>query len=307
MEPKKQTILIVDDEPENIEILSELLGPEYEVFFAVNGREALEVAADQVPDIILLDILLTPEMDGYEVCSRLKKDPKTMAIPVIFITAMDREEDETRGLEAGAMDYITKPISPPIVRARVRNHLELKRYHDILENLSVTDGLTGIANRRRFDQFLEREWRRAIRSHSPLSLILMDIDLFKAFNDHYGHLAGDDCLRTLAQGLNEVIQRPADLLARYGGEEFACILPETDTQGATAVAEKIHRKIDDLNIAFPSPISGNHITVSMGLATLIPLKRQSSADLIRFADELLYEAKGQGRNRIITRSYGGRS
>jgi diguanylate cyclase (GGDEF)-like protein len=307
MEPKKQAILIVDDEPENIEILSELLGPECEVFFALTGQEALEIAADQAPDLILLDVLLTPEMDGYEVCSRLKRDPKTMAIPIIFITAMDREEDETKGLEAGAMDYITKPISPPIVRARVRNHLELKRYHDILENLSVTDGLTGIANRRRFDQFLEREWRRAIRSHSSLSLILMDIDLFKAFNDHYGHLAGDDCLRTLAQGLNEVIQRPADLLARYGGEEFACILPETDAQGATGVAEKIHRKIDSLNIAFPSPTSGNHITVSMGLATLIPLKRQSSADLIRFADELLYEAKRLGRNRIITRSYGGRS
>jgi diguanylate cyclase (GGDEF)-like protein len=307
MEPKKQTILIVDDEPENIEILSELLGSEYEVFFAINGLEALEIAAGQVPDLILLDILLTPEMDGYEVCSRLKKDPKTMAIPVIFITAMDREEDEARGLEAGAMDYITKPISPPIVRARVRNHLELKRYHDILENLSVTDGLTGIANRRRFDQFLEREWRRAIRSRSPLSLILMDIDLFKTFNDHYGHLAGVDALRTLAQGINEVVQRPADLLARYGGEEFACILPETDTHGATTVANNIRQKIDDLNIAFPCPTSGNHITVSMGLATLVPLKRQSSADLIRFADELLYEAKRLGRNLVVTRSSGGRS
>jgi diguanylate cyclase (GGDEF)-like protein len=307
MEPKKQTILIVDDEPENIEILSELLGSECELFFALNGLEALEIAVDQAPDLILLDVLLTPEMDGYEVCSRLKKDPKTMAIPVIFITAMDREEDETRGLEAGAMDYITKPISPPIVRARVRNHLELKRYHDILENLSVTDGLTGIANRRRFDQFLEREWRRAIRSRSPLSLIFMDIDLFKTFNDHYGHLAGDDCLRKLAQGLNEVIQRPADLLARYGGEEFACVLPETDTQGAIAVADKIRQKIDNLNITFTSPISGDHITVSMGLATLIPLKAQSSADLIRLADELLYEAKKLGRNRVVSQSYGGPS
>jgi diguanylate cyclase (GGDEF)-like protein len=230
-----------------------------------------------------------------------------MAIPVIFITAMDREEDETRGLEAGAMDYITKPISPPIVRARVRNHLELKRYHDILENLSVTDGLTGIANRRRFDQFLEREWRRAIRSRSPLSLIFMDIDLFKAFNDHYGHLAGDDCLRKLAQGLNEVIQRPADLLARYGGEEFACVLPETDTQGAIAVADKIRQKIDNLNITFTSPTSGDHITVSMGLATLIPLKAQSSADLIRLADELLYEAKKLGRNRVVSQSCRGPS
>jgi PleD family two-component response regulator len=219
---KKQSVLIVDDMVSNIEILSGVLGSEYDVLFATSGKDALDIAHDQTPDLILLDVVM-PDMDGYEVCAKLKADEKTRDIPVIFVTAMDQEEDESKGLNAGVIDYITKPVRSSIVKARVRNHLELKRYRDLLKELSTVDGLTGIPNRRRFDEVLESEWRRARRNQTPLSLLLMDIDFFKAYNDHYGHVAGDDCLRQLAKGLAEIVRRPADLVARYGGEEFVLL------------------------------------------------------------------------------------
>jgi diguanylate cyclase (GGDEF)-like protein len=211
---------------------------------------------------------------------------------------MDQEEDEAKGLELGGIDYLTKPVRPAIVRARVRNHLELSHYRDFLEELSGTDGLTGIANRLRFDEFLMREWRRALRNRMPLSLILLDIDLFKAFNDHYGHLAGDDCLRQVAWVLTEGLRRPADLAARYGGKEFAGLLPETDAKGALWVASQILEKVSGLNIPHASSPVADHVTVSIGVATLIPVVGQSAMDLIWRADVLLQAAKQSGRNQV---------
>jgi diguanylate cyclase (GGDEF)-like protein len=293
----KQAILIVDDTPANIEILSEVLNVEYEVLFATSGQDALEIAFDETPDLILLDIMM-PNMDGYEVCARLKADSRTRAIPVIFVTAMDQEEDETKGLAVGAIDYLIKPVRPPIVRARVHNHLELKRYRDVLEQLSTTDGLTGVANRRRFDEFLEREWSRARRNQTPISLIMQDIDFFKAFNDHYGHLAGDDCLRQVAHALATNVRRPADLVARYGGEEFVCLLPDTDEKGATWMANRFLETMNDLNIPHAYSEAADHVTLSMGVATLTPLVGQSPAGLVLRADQLLYEAKRNGRNQF---------
>jgi diguanylate cyclase (GGDEF)-like protein/PAS domain S-box-containing protein len=175
---------------------------------------------------------------------------------------------------------------------------ELKHYQNFLENLSATDGLTGISNRRRFDDFLEQEWRRAMRSKTPLSLILMDIDLFKGFNDNYGHLAGDDCLRQLAQCLAGIIRRSIDLAARYGGEEFACVLPDTDLEGAMWVANRIRQKVNEMNIPYTFSSIANHVTISMGVATLVPVPGQSLSDLIQNADNLLYMAKQNGRNQI---------
>jgi diguanylate cyclase (GGDEF)-like protein len=293
----KQTVLIVDDAPANIEVLSEVLNVEYEVLFATSGEDALDIAFDETPDLILLDIMM-PNMDGYEVCARLKADSRTRAIPVIFVTAMDQEEDETKGLAAGAIDYLTKPVRPPIVRARVHNHLELKRYRDVLEQLSTTDGLTGVANRRRFDEFLEREWSRARRNKTPISLVMLDIDFFKAFNDHYGHLAGDDCLRRVARTLASAVRRPADLVARYGGEEFACLLPDTDDKGAAWMANRFFETMNDLDIPHAYSEAANHVTLSMGVATLTPLVGQSHSELVMRADQLLYEAKRNGRNRF---------
>jgi diguanylate cyclase (GGDEF)-like protein len=298
METPKQTVLIVDDTPGNIKLLSAVLGHEQELLFATSSREALEIAWAQAPDLILLDVMM-PEMDGYEVCARLKAEPRTRSTPVIFVTAMSGDEDEAKGLEVGAIDYIAKPFSPPIVRARVRNHLELKRYRDFLVNLSATDGLTGIPNRRQFDEFLEREWRRAVRNQTPLSLIMMDIDFFKGYNDHYGHLAGDDCLRQVAQALATGARRPADLVARYGGEEFVCVLPETEAGGALQVAHQLWDKVNGLHLPHARSAVADHITLSLGVATMTPGVNQLPAEIIEWADAQLYVAKHRGRNQVI--------
>lgn len=292
----KQAVLIVDDMPENIELLARILGDSVEILFALSGEDALRICKEQEPDLILLDILM-PGLDGFQVLARLKEDPQTAKIPVIFITGLDNAGEEARGLEAGAVDYITKPIHPAVVRARVRNHLELKRYRDFLENLSATDGLTGVANRRRFDEVLDREWRRAARTGSTISLLMMDIDCFKAYNDHYGHVAGDEVLRRLALVIQKNLQRPLDLASRYGGEEFACILPETDREGALLVAERIRSDIKNLKIPHRFCVA-DHVTVSIGVAAMIPNPETPPSLIVRAADEQLYRAKAAGKDRV---------
>jgi diguanylate cyclase (GGDEF)-like protein len=297
MEIKKQTVLVVDDVPSNIEIINGVLGADYEILFATSGKEALDIASSQIPDLILLDIVM-PDMDGYEVCAQLKANAGTRDVPVIFVTAKDQEEDESKGLNAGGIDYITKPISPSIVKARIRNHLELKRYRDSLKALSMLDGLTGIPNRRQLDEVLDTEWRRARRNQSPLSLLMMDIDFFKAYNDNYGHLAGDDCLRQLARGLSEIARRPADLVARYGGEEFVFLLPETGVDGAMNAANRVKEKVKLMSIPHAYSSVADMVTLSIGVATMVPTDKQTIFDLIRRADECLYAAKHSGRNTI---------
>lgn len=297
---RKQRILIVDDAPENIKILGEVLKSEYSVSFATNGENGLRIArSENPPDLILLDIIM-PGLNGYEVCQRLKADEKTRNIPIIFITAMNDVEDETRGLELGAVDYITKPFSSAIVKARVRTHLELKRHRDMLENLSAIDGLTGIPNRRRFDELFNKEWRLAVREHSLLTMIMIDIDYFKRFNDKYLHVAGDDCLRKVAETLAASVKRPTDFVARYGGEEFAAVLPRTDSQGAAFIGETMRKNIMALNIAHERSPVMNCVTISVGAATTTPERGISSEILIRGADDALYKAKKRGRNQMIS-------
>ncbi|MBF0259336.1 MAG: diguanylate cyclase [Desulfamplus sp.] len=294
---KRQKILIVDDTIANIQILGETLGAEYEVLIATNGNDALDLAQEQLPDIILLDIMM-PGMDGYTVCRKLKSDPQTRSIPVIFITAMNEEKNEEKGLDIGAIDYIIKPFSPPIVKARVRNHLELKKYRDHLEQISMMDGLTGISNRRRFDEYLEQEWRRGSRSCNQISLVLMDIDLFKSFNDNYGHIEGDRCLKMVATALSESLQRPADIVARYGGEEFVAVLPDTDSEGALLITKRFMESVRNLGIKHEYSSVAEYVTISCGVVTVIPCKGQTKDAHIKMADELLYEAKQAGRNQI---------
>ncbi len=294
----RQKILIVDDMPANIAVLVKALTSDYEISVAVDGEDALSIAASEhAPDLILLDIMM-PGVDGYEVCRRLKKDAATREIPVIFITAKDAEKDETRGLELGAVDYITKPFSLPIVKARVKTHLELKRKSDLLENLASLDGLTCIANRRRFDQLLEAEWSRALRTASWISIIMLDIDFFKAFNDNYGHAAGDDCLRKVAEALEGSLRRSADTVARYGGEEFVAILPGTEPDGASTVAETLRQAVELLAIAHAYSAVSQVVTVSAGVASAIPMADSSAGTLVACADKRLYEAKFEGRNRV---------
>jgi len=220
-------------------------------------------------------------------------------IPVIFVTSLNQEVEETQGLEVGAIDFISKPFSPAVIKARVRNHLELKQQRDLLSGLSFLDGLTGLSNRRRFDQFLDLEWRRGLRSRSPLSLILMDIDYFKAFNDSEGHLAGDDCLRRIAEVLEVGAHRAGDLVARYGGEEFVCVLPDTDESGARAVAEQIQSLIVDLALPHRSSSVAPIVTLSLGVATRRPAFGETPDFLIKAADRAMYKAKELGRNRTV--------
>ena len=299
MTDARSKILVVDDIPSNVHVLSRILKDDHDIYFATDGVKALELVQARLPDLVLLDIMM-PGMDGYEVCSRIKADPITRDIPVIFISAKSEVEDETYGLEVGAIDFISKPISPPIVKARVRNHLLLKRQTDLLRTLSFIDGLTGIANRRRFDEVLLREWRRCARAQLPLSLIMLDVDQFKPYNDHYGHQAGDECLRAVAQLLAEQVMRPGDLVARYGGEEFVCLLPETDEDGAVLVAERLREAVAERGLPHAvSPVAG-HVTISLGVATARPTMEDTPDRLTQLADGLLYEAKRAGRDRACS-------
>lgn len=290
-------ILIVDDAVANIKLLADVLKTNYQVSFARSGEEALRLLGREPAfDLVLLDIMM-PGMSGYDLCRRLKADPATRNVPVIFLTAKNEEADETRGLELGAVDYITKPFSMPILQARVRTHLELKRHRDLLENLSSLDGLTGIPNRRRFDEVARREWKQGLRDQTPLSVVLIDIDAFKAFNDNYGHLPGDDCLKQVAKALSDAIRRPSDFLARYGGEEFVGLLPRTDSEGAVQVAEGMRRAVAALKIPHERSPTASHLTISLGVSTRIPTLDQNLSGFVNGADQALYRAKNLGRNR----------
>ncbi len=299
MDDERQKILIVDDERFNINVLVELLKPEHKTTVAKNGRQALErVLMGTPPDLILLDVMM-PGMDGYEVIHKLKDNEKTKNIPVIFITALSQTSDEAKGFDLGAVDYITKPFQPTIVKARVNTHLRLKRKSDLLESLVALDGLTEIPNRRRFDETLDLEWKRAIRNNNLLSLVLMDIDHFKLYNDNYGHAAGDVCLKKVARSIEKVPQRPADLVARYGGEEFVAVLPETDGEGATQIAEQMREAVFSLGVTHEFSSASDVVTISLGVATIYPVVEIDQKYLIEQADKGLYDAKEEGRNRFV--------
>jgi diguanylate cyclase (GGDEF)-like protein len=294
----KPTILIVDDTSSNIQVLAESLRTDYRVKVASNGKIALDILAKNThPDLILLDVMM-PDMDGYTTCQHLKNNPQTQNIPIIFVTAKSEYEDEERGLNLGAVDYISKPFHIPIVLARVRNHVNLKLKNDLLETYARLDSLTNIPNRRRFDEDFANEWKRAQRSNSVLSLILIDVDYFKAYNDNYGHGAGDICLYKIASALNTVTKRSGDLIARYGGEEFVTLLPETDLQGAWQVAEQMRNQIHDLQLPHAYSPTSKYVTISAGVASTTPQHIDISTSLLNIADERLYRAKALGRNRI---------
>ncbi len=300
MNKKRARILLVDDEPINLKLLDAMLHDEYEISVALNGQQALKRAVDLRPDLILLDVQMVG-MNGYEVCRCLKLNDTTTNIPVIFVTSKADEEDEVKGLELGAVDYIAKPFRMAIIKARLHNHLELKRQRDQLSQLSSLDGLTGIANRRAFESALEREWRLAVRQGTELSLIFTDIDHFKAYNDNYGHMQGDSCLREIAQTLANVPQRNEDLVARFGGEEFVCLLPSCSINDATRIAESMRTAV--LEKAIPHAFSPTHrcVSLSFGIACLMPDSTNClPSDLVIAADQMLYQAKAQGRNGVVS-------
>lgn len=291
-------ILIVDDETINIGILVELLKHQYDTIVAKNGEQALRRVIEHKPDLILLDIVM-PGMDGYEVCKKIKANPDTADIPVIFITAKDSETDEEEGLRVGAIDYVTKPFSSAIVRARVHNHLELKRRGDLLKALSTLDPLTGLANRRRLDEYLAVQWQQLLRSGGMLGLLVLDIDFFKAYNDHYGHQQGDECLSQVASMLKSMPLRSVDLVARYGGEEFVIVMPLTELTALEKVATQICQLLQTNPIEHRYSLIAPYVTVSIGGAGLFPSQETSIEQLFNYADVALYQAKEQGRNRFV--------
>ncbi|MBL8312133.1 MAG: PleD family two-component system response regulator [Rubrivivax sp.] len=290
-------LLVVDDQPVNIQALYRVFAEDHQVLMATGGEQSLTQCAQQQPDLVLLDVVM-PGMNGYEVCRRLKADPATREIPVIFVTAQDDELAEAAGLDVGAVDFIAKPINPRIVRARVRTHLTLKQQSDLLRKWVYVDGLTGVFNRRHFDEHLSNEWSRAVRSRSHLALVMLDVDHFKRYNDHYGHQAGDDCLRRVAAALRVGVKRSADLVARYGGEEFVCLLPDTDLAGAVQVAETLRELVLAERIAHAESGVAPVVTVSLGACSVVPTVHGSAASLLGAADAQLYAAKSGGRNRV---------
>jgi len=290
------TLLIVDDDKHNRLLLTELFEGEYKIIQAKNGLQALELARAHAPDLILLDVLM-PEMDGMAVIRALKRDDTTRHIPVIFITALDSAADEELGLDLGAVDYIAKPFHPPIARVRVRNHLQIVHQRRLLEQIAALDGLTGIPNRRRFDEALAQEWSRCQRSGLPLSLIVADVDQFKQYNDTLGHAAGDRVLQDVAAALRQAARRPGDLAARYGGEEFVLLLPETDAPQAQQLADELLQRMAARKLPHPAASAAPCVTLSLGGITTIPASSVVAPDFFERADTALYQAKAQGRNR----------
>ena len=290
-------LLVVDDQRINILVLNELFRNDCEVFMATNGEQALQICRAQLPDLVLLDVQMDG-IDGFEVCRRLKADAESRNIPVIFITAQGGEADEVRGLQLGAVDFIAKPINPVIVRARVQTHLTLKLQSDLLRSMALFDGLTGVPNRRKFDEQLVRDWRQSQREQTALSVILIDVDHFKRYNDHYGHQAGDAALQAVARVLDGTLKRPHDLLARYGGEEFVGVLPNTGLSEAVELAERMQTEVRALNLEHVGSPEAQVVTISLGVATVVARSDLAPQALVEAADQQLYAAKQAGRARV---------
>ncbi len=287
-------VLVVDDEKANRLLLTELLKDDYRVMLAKDGEMALALALRHRPDIVLLDVVM-PGMDGYQVLRELKGRDETRVIPVIFISALDSLEDEEKGLLLGAADYIAKPFHPPIVRARIRNHVQAVSHRRLLEHLALVDALTEIPNRRRLENAMQGPWPKG----RQMSLVMIDVDDFKHYNDHYGHAAGDRVLRRVALTLQQLLKRDTDLVARYGGEEFVLFLPDTDAEGARVVAEQARQAVRDLGIAHARSTAGSGLSISLGgVSVLLPQTGPVAPEMLEASDRALYRAKHAGRNRV---------
>lgn len=291
-------ILIIDDMASNIRVLSHILHEHAEIFFATSGINGIALAREKMPDLILLDVEM-PGMDGYEVCAQLKADPLLALSPVIFVTGHTSVQNEIRALEAGGVDFITKPLNPPVVLARVKTHLTLKQQSDILRAQANLDGLTGIYSRRSFDQRLDEECRRHRRYGVPIALAMIDVDHFKRFNDLYGHQDGDNCLRQVAAIIQACAKRPGEMAARYGGEEFAVIMPASDLDSAKKFGEMLCERVRQQAIPHQGSAAYGIVTVSVGVASIQPTDNDAQQHLITTADMALYMAKNTGRNRVV--------
>ncbi|MBX2863108.1 MAG: diguanylate cyclase [Leptolyngbyaceae cyanobacterium MAG.088] len=313
-------VLVVDDDPVSTIMLSQILHRDgYRVLHVGNGQDALTVCEKELPDIILMDAMM-PVMNGFDSCRALRSEYGDNCPPILMITGLNDSESVEAAYDVGAMDYVTKPFHWSVLRGRVRwilnAHIdhqklqqslskerllrqELKLLNQQLHHLVTVDELTGVANRRFFNEILDKEWMRLRREKASLGLVMLDIDCFKAYNDNYGHLAGDKCLRLVAQTIKECIHRPADMVARYGGEEFALILPNTDFKGAIHVSNRVKQRLQEKAIPHTASKAKSWVTASIGVISSVPEPSQSSQMLIDWADQALYEAKKSGRDRVV--------
>lgn len=319
-------VLVVDDRPENLLVVESVLeGLDLEIFKVTSGNDALALMLDHEFEIVILDIQM-PEMDGFEVADLMKGMEKTRHIPIIFLTAIYKEEASVfKGYEVGAVDYLFKPIQPIILRSKVnvfinlykqkeeirrqavmledrlKELLHVQKVKSQLENLSQIDGLTGIPNRRALDQYLKRHWELAQNGSLSISFLMIDIDCFKAYNDNYGHLQGDQCLIRVAQVLSQSLEQEKEcFVGRFGGEEFSVVLPNRNQQEATMVAQHIHENLHHLAIVHEYSSLSDIVTVSIGTISIVPTEGVTIKEFIDCADKALYEAKRRGRNRVVS-------
>jgi len=303
MNEEKLKILIVEDSKLNQEILRRILEKNYTIILAENGAEALETVKTEHPDLILLDLIL-PGIDGFDVLTELKKCDSTHSIPIIIISGRSNPDDEVKGLKLGAVDYITKPFNEIVVQARIDTQVRILKQIRIIEEFGFIDTLTNIPNRRQFDQLLIREWNRAKRENLPISILMIDVDHFKMYNDTNGHQQGDVALQTVAGTIASSLKRKTDIAARWGGEEFSVLLPNTAIDGAMQVAEDIRKNIEAASIPCSADDTYHNVTISIGVAQMLPDETTTIANLILQADKALYKAKDTGRNRAYAAEAG---
>jgi len=307
-------ILLVDDSPTIRAATTQMLEKMgHTVTVAENGEHALSAYERERPDLVLMDVTM-PVMDGYAAAQQVRARYPEDWVPIIFLSGASEEQHLERGIRAGGDDYLIKPASYVVLHAKIhamqridemRRRLmkmsaELSAANRTLERMSRQDGLTELANRRYFDTYLADEMLRARRSKQELCLALCDVDFFKAYNDHYGHQAGDECLKQVARALRSACRRPADLAARYGGEEFALVLPETGLAGAAQVGDAVRQAVSDLEVPHEQSQVSRQVTLSVGVAGLLPGMEIKPERLIAAADQALYQAKKLGRNRVVT-------
>ena len=295
---KEYTILIIDDEKTNLDILGSILSPVYNLLISRNGPRAIELAKEHKPDLILLDVLM-PDMSGFEVITKLRESEETCKIPVIFITGLTSAQDEEKGFFLGAVDYIAKPFNKAIVKARVNTHIRIVDQMRMIERIGLIDPLTKISNRRGFENRLDAEWNRAFREKTPIGILMLDVDKFKCYNDAYGHQQGDETLKAFAETITKTLKRPVDFAARWGGEEFVILLPGADLGGATEVADRVRENVEALVVPTEEGAE-TRMTVSIGVNSAIPDTCITIDEFIKKADQALYTAKAQGRNKVCT-------
>ena len=290
-------ILVIDDSPVQTEFLTSILKPDYEITACHTAEAGLRAAKEGGFSLILLDVVM-PEMDGFTLLRELKGTELTRHVPVILLTSLADIQYEERGLLLGAVDYVTKPFSPVIIKARVNTHIQLYHYQMQFRRQAMVDELTGVANRRRYDEEYPVRCREAIRFGLPFSICMFDIDKFKLYNDTFGHPAGDQVIAAVAKTAASYFQRSTDLFARYGGEEFVALFLGSEGRTAYEYLKKVRQAVEDLNLPHSSPVSP-WVTISVGGITVVPTPQSKPEEFLQRADAMLYDAKNFGRNMVV--------